>query len=168
MDHATRERKWADGATRLGARERAKMISARTTVAAALRRKFAPGKDKHAPDRAVRSGEQAFRVDCGGRPVSVDIFPVVFALLGPSGCGKTTLLRLLAGCKCRTADAFLDGNDLAGAGFATSVNMMFRHALFPHLSVENNVAFGLKQDGLPRQEIAIRVAEMLSLVDSKP
>src|SRR3954463_3836041 len=78
-----------------------------------------------------------------------------FALLGPSGCGKTTLLRLLAGLE--TPDAgriLLDGTDLAGTPpHLRPVNMMFQsYALFPHLSVASNVAFGLKQEGLPRAE----------------
>jgi putrescine transport system ATP-binding protein len=90
-----------------------------------------------------------------------------FALLGPSGCGKTTLLRLLAGLE--TPDAgriLLDGNDIAAMPpYRRPVNMMFQsYALFPHLSVEGNVAFGLKQESLPKPEIAARVAEMLALV----
>jgi putrescine transport system ATP-binding protein len=90
-----------------------------------------------------------------------------FALLGPSGCGKTTLLRLLAGLE--TPDAgrvVLDGHDLASVPpHRRAVNMMFQsYALFPHLDVGRNVAFGLKQDGLPKAEIAARVAEMLALV----
>jgi putrescine transport system ATP-binding protein len=90
-----------------------------------------------------------------------------FALLGPSGCGKTTLLRLLAGFE--TPDdgrVLLDGVDLHGVPpHLRPVNMMFQsYALFPHLSVAGNVAFGLKQEGLPREEIAARVEEMLALV----
>ena len=100
--------------------------------------------------------------------LSLDIFPgEFFALLGPSGCGKTTLLRLLAGLE--TLDAgriLLDGRDLAAVPpHRRPVNMMFQsYALFPHLDVERNVAFGLKQDGLPKAEIAARVADMLALV----
>jgi putrescine transport system ATP-binding protein len=100
--------------------------------------------------------------------LSLDIFQgEFFALLGPSGCGKTTLLRLLAGFE--TPDegrVLLDGADLASVPpHRRPVNMMFQsYALFPHLSVERNVAFGLKQDGLPKAEIAKRVAEMLALV----
>ena len=100
--------------------------------------------------------------------LSLDIFPgEFFALLGPSGCGKTTLLRLLAGLE--TLDAgriLLDGHDLASVPpHRRPVNMMFQsYALFPHLDVQRNVAFGLKQDGLPKAEIAARVADMLALV----
>ena len=100
--------------------------------------------------------------------VSLDIFPgEFFALLGPSGCGKTTLLRLLAGFE--TPDQgriLLDGADIAPVPpHRRPVNMMFQsYALFPHLTVEGNVAFGLKQEGLPANEIAARVADMLALV----
>jgi putrescine transport system ATP-binding protein len=100
--------------------------------------------------------------------VSLDILPgELFALLGPSGCGKTTLLRLLAGLDMPdNGRILLSGNDLARVpAYRRPINMMFQsYALFPHLSVEGNVAFGLKQDRLPREEIATRVAEMLSLV----
>jgi putrescine transport system ATP-binding protein len=100
--------------------------------------------------------------------LSLDIFQnEFFALLGPSGCGKTTLLRLLAGFE--TPDAgrvLLSGADLAGVPpYRRPVNMMFQsYALFPHLTVAGNVAFGLKQDRLPKAEIAARVDEMLALV----
>ena len=90
-----------------------------------------------------------------------------FALLGPSGCGKTTLLRLLAGFE--TPDdgrVLLAGQDLAGIPpYRRPVNMMFQsYALFPHMTVAGNVAFGLRQDKLPKDEIAARVDEMLALV----
>ena len=83
-----------------------------------------------------------------------------FALLGPSGCGKTTLLRLLAGFE--TPDegrVLLAGEDLAGIPpYRRPVNMMFQsYALFPHMTVAANVAFGLKQDRLPKDEIAAPV-----------
>jgi putrescine transport system ATP-binding protein len=90
-----------------------------------------------------------------------------FALLGPSGCGKTTLLRLIAGFEqASTGRILLDGVDLAPVPpHRRPVNMMFQsYALFPHLTVEGNVAFGLKQEGLPKSEIATRVADMLALV----
>jgi putrescine transport system ATP-binding protein len=100
--------------------------------------------------------------------VSLDIYPgEFFALLGPSGCGKTTLLRMLAGFE--TPDAgrvLLDGADLTDVPpHRRPVNMMFQsYALFPHLTVAGNVAFGLRQDGLPKDEIAARSAEMLALL----
>jgi putrescine transport system ATP-binding protein len=100
--------------------------------------------------------------------LSLDIYEgEFFALLGPSGCGKTTLLRLLAGFEAPDEGRILlDGKDLVDVPpYRRPVNMMFQsYALFPHLSVENNVAFGLRQDGLPKNEIAARVTEMLALV----
>ncbi|WP_213773557.1 ABC transporter ATP-binding protein [Bradyrhizobium sp. dw_78] len=90
-----------------------------------------------------------------------------FALLGPSGCGKTTLLRMLAGFE--TPDQgriLLDGKDIAQMlPHQRPVNMMFQnYALFPHLSVRDNIAFGLKRARMPGSEIAARVAEMVALV----
>src|SRR3954468_6612761 len=90
-----------------------------------------------------------------------------FALLGPSGCGKTTLLRMLAGFE--TPDAgkiLLDGKDIAQVlPNRRPLNMMFQnYALFPHLSVRDNIAFGLKRANMPRPEIDARVAEMVALV----
>jgi putrescine transport system ATP-binding protein len=100
--------------------------------------------------------------------VSLDIFEgEFFALLGPSGCGKTTLLRMIAGFESPDdGRVLLDGADLAGVPpYRRPVNMMFQsYALFPHLTVGGNVAFGLRQDGLARSEIDARVAEMLALV----
>ena len=89
------------------------------------------------------------------------------ALLGPSGCGKTTLLRMLAGFEEPSdGSIWLDGRDLTGVPpHRRPVNMMFQsYALFPHMSVEANVGFGLKQEGMPRAEIDARVGEMLKLV----
>src|SRR5947209_14267687 len=94
-----------------------------------------------------------------------------FALLGPSGCGKTTLLRLLAGFESPAGGrVMLGGTDLAGIPpYRRPVNMMFQsYALFPHMTVAANVAFGLKQDGLPSAAIAARVDEMLALVQLRP
>ena len=100
--------------------------------------------------------------------LSLDIYEgEFFALLGPSGCGKTTLLRLIAGFERPNGGRLvLDGVDLAPVPpYRRPVNMMFQsYALFPHLNVESNIAFGLKQEGLGKPEIARRVAEMLALV----
>jgi putrescine transport system ATP-binding protein len=90
-----------------------------------------------------------------------------FALLGPSGCGKTTLLRMLAGFE--TPDEgriLLDGEDIAHMlPHQRPVNMMFQnYALFPHLTVRDNIAFGLKRAGMAKADIAKRVAEMVALV----
>jgi putrescine transport system ATP-binding protein len=91
----------------------------------------------------------------------------LFALLGSSGCGKSTLLRMLAGLETATSGKiFVDGEDLAALPpYRRPVNMMFQsYALFPHMSVESNVAFGLKQEGVPKNEIRDRVADALNLV----
>jgi len=90
-----------------------------------------------------------------------------FALLGPSGCGKTTLLRMLAGFETPSEGRILlDGEDiLAMPAHRRPVNMMFQsYALFPHLTVEGNIAFGLRQEKAGKAERAERVAEMLALV----
>jgi putrescine transport system ATP-binding protein len=90
-----------------------------------------------------------------------------FALLGPSGCGKTTLLRMLAGFDVPDEGrVLLDGRDIvAEPAYRRPVNMMFQsYALFPHLSVTGNIAFGLRQDRMPKAAIAARVQEMLALV----
>ena len=100
--------------------------------------------------------------------VSIDIAKgEIFALLGSSGCGKTTLLRMLAGFETPTSgQIILNGQDLAGLQpFERPLNMMFQsYALFPHLTVWDNIAFGLKRDGLPSDQIATQVEAMLKLV----
>ena len=91
-----------------------------------------------------------------------------FSLLGPSGCGKTTLLRMLAGFeKITDGKILLDGDDISEIPpHLRPINMMFQsYALFPHMTVEKNIAFGLKQDNLPTIEINQRVEEMLELVE---
>src|SRR3954454_3128227 len=90
----------------------------------------------------------------------------VFALLGPSGCGKTTLLRLIAGFETPNEGRIvIDGTDITAVPrYARPVNMMFQsYALFPHLDVAGNIAFGLRQEGMPRRRRAARVEEMLAL-----
>ncbi len=91
----------------------------------------------------------------------------IFALLGSSGCGKSTLLRMLAGFEEPTSGRILlSGQDIAALQpYERPVNMMFQsYALFPHLTVWDNIAFGLKREGMPKAQIAQRVDEMLSLV----
>ena len=100
--------------------------------------------------------------------VSLDIRKgEIFALLGASGCGKSTLLRVLAGFERPTRGKVLvDGQDLTSMPpYERPVNMMFQsYALFPHMSVEQNIAFGLLQDKHSKAEVARRVAEMLAIV----
>ncbi|MDY5778672.1 MAG: putrescine ABC transporter ATP-binding subunit PotG [Succinivibrionaceae bacterium] len=91
----------------------------------------------------------------------------IFALLGSSGCGKSTLLRMLAGFETPTSGSIvLDGKDLTDVPpYKRPLNMMFQsYALFPHMTVAQNIAFGLKQDRLPKAEIESRVEKMLKLV----
>ncbi len=100
--------------------------------------------------------------------VSLDIAKgEIFALLGSSGCGKTTLLRMLAGFETLSAGSItLNGVELSGMPpYQRPLNMMFQsYALFPHLTVWDNIAFGLRRDGLPRDQVAERVDAMLRLV----
>ncbi len=111
--------------------------------------------------------------DFGGGAVAVNHVSIdiakgeIFALLGSSGCGKTTLLRMLAGFETPTSGRIvLNGQDLSNLPpYERPINMMFQsYALFPHLSVWDNIAFGLKRDGLPKDQIAERVDGMLKLV----
>lgn len=99
--------------------------------------------------------------------LTLDIFErEFFALLGPSGCGKTTMMRMLAGFENPTDGSIeLAGQDIAGVpANKRAVNMMFQsYALFPHLSVWDNIAFGLRRESKDKQAIATRVEEMLKL-----
>ena len=91
----------------------------------------------------------------------------IFALLGSSGCGKSTLLRMLAGFEKPSSGAvFLDGVDISSfPPYERPINMMFQsYALFPHLTIWDNIAFGLKREGMPKAQTAARVQEMLQLV----
>jgi putrescine transport system ATP-binding protein len=103
--------------------------------------------------------------------VSLDIEQgEIFALLGSSGCGKSTLLRMLAGFETPTiGNIYLDGADIVKMPpYERPINMMFQsYALFPHLTVWENIAFGLKRDGMEKDKIAERVEAMLNLVKLK-
>jgi putrescine transport system ATP-binding protein len=133
------------------------------------KRGFAPWTDLNLrPLLRIESVSKRFADFAAVDHLSLDVYEgEFFALLGPSGCGKTTLLRLIAGFEHPSAGRILlDGIDLAPVPpHRRPVNMMFQsYALFPHLTVESNIAFGLRQEGLPRREIAHRVADMLALV----
>ncbi len=129
---------------------------------------FAPWKDPAAvPHLRIRDVVKDFGDARAIDHVSLDIYSgEFFALLGPSGCGKTTLLRMLAGFETPTSGAIeLAGQDLTAVPpYERPVNMMFQsYALFPHMSVEKNIAFGLEMDRAPAGEIAARVQQMLAL-----
>lgn len=100
--------------------------------------------------------------------VSLDIYQgELFSILGASGCGKTTLLRILAGFERPTTGRILiDGMDMTNIPpYERPINMMFQsYAVFPHMTVEKNVAYGLKKEGIAKEQIQTRVAEMLELV----
>jgi len=134
-----------------------------------IRRSFAPWNDPQArPYITFENVTKQFGDFTAVDNLSLNIYECeFFALLGASGCGKSTLLRMLAGFENPTSGRILlDGQDLSGIPpYRRPVNMMFQsYALFPHMTVESNIAFGLKQDGMPKDQIASRVAEMLKLV----
>ena len=131
----------------------------------------APAPRPASPDPAFLRIERVVK-DFGGvkavNDVSIDIARgEIFALLGSSGCGKTTLLRMLAGFETPTSGRIvLAGQDLGTTPpYERPINMMFQsYALFPHLSVWDNIAFGLRRDGMPADKTAERVEAMLKLV----
>ncbi|MBX9464198.1 MAG: ABC transporter ATP-binding protein [Aquamicrobium sp.] len=134
-----------------------------------IRRSFAPWNDPEAkPYISFERVTKRFGDFTAVNDLSLDIYErEFFALLGASGCGKSTLLRMLAGFEEPTSGRILlEGQDLRGIPpYRRPVNMMFQsYALFPHMTVEANIAFGLKQDGMSKADIASRVAEMLKLV----
>ena len=119
-------------------------------------------------EKLVKRFDEAVAVD----EVSLSIKKgEIFALLGSSGCGKSTLLRMLAGFETPTKGRILlGGQDVAGMPpYERPVNMMFQsYALFPHLNIWENVAFGLKREGLSKDEVQKRTDEMLALVQLTP
>ncbi|ODT31875.1 MAG: ABC transporter ATP-binding protein [Kaistia sp. SCN 65-12] len=134
-----------------------------------IRRDFEPWNDPNAkPYIRFENVTKRFGDFTAVNNLSLTVFErEFFALLGASGCGKSTLLRMLAGFEEPTEGRILlDGQDLRGIPpYRRPVNMMFQsYALFPHMSVEKNIAFGLKQEGMPKADIEKRVAEMLKLV----
>ncbi|AKI02086.1 spermidine/putrescine ABC transporter ATP-binding subunit [Hoeflea sp. IMCC20628] len=134
-----------------------------------IRRSFEPWNDPdQRPYIAFENITKKFGDFVAVKDLTLHIFQKeFFALLGGSGCGKSTLLRMLAGFENATeGQILLDGENMAGVPpYKRPVNMMFQsYALFPHMSVEKNIAFGLKQDGMAKSEIDDRVNNMLKLV----
>jgi putrescine transport system ATP-binding protein len=128
-----------------------------------------PWRDPHAPPYVtIENVSKRFGEFTAVNNVSLKIYQgEIFCLLGGSGCGKTTLLRMLAGFEVPTHGRILiDGQDMTGIPpYERPVNMMFQsYALFPHMSVAGNVAFGLEQEKLSRAEIKSRVADILDIV----
>jgi putrescine transport system ATP-binding protein len=135
----------------------------------AVRRRFSPWADPAArPIIEFQGVQKSFGPVTALKHIDFKIYPrEFFALLGPSGCGKTTLLRILAGFDTPTRGrVLLDGEDITHLPpEQRPINMMFQsYALFPHLNVEDNIAFGLRREGMAKPEIAVRVEEMLQLV----
>ena len=124
------------------------------------------------PIISIRNVSKRFGTFTALDDISFDIRPgEIFALLGPSGCGKSTLLRIIAGFESPTeGDILIDGQDMTDVPpNRRPVNMVFQsYAVFPHMSVEDNVAYGLKMDRLPGNEIRAKVAEALEQVHLTP
>jgi putrescine transport system ATP-binding protein len=134
-----------------------------------IRRSFVPWEDPGAkPYISFQNVTKRFGTFTAVENLSLDVYErEFFSLLGPSGCGKTTLLRMLAGFEEPTeGELYLDGQPLKGVPpHKRPVNMMFQsYALFPHMSVADNIAFGLKQDGMEKAAQDERVEQMLKLV----
>jgi len=139
----------------------------------ATQQKFEPWTDPDAkPYVRIEKVTKKFGDFIAVDDVSLEIYKKeIFCLLGASGCGKTTLLRMLAGFERPSSGRiYIDGVDMTTIPpYERPVNMMFQsYAIFPHMSVEQNVAFGLKQEGLPKDEITQRVNDMLNLVKLGP
>jgi putrescine transport system ATP-binding protein len=134
-----------------------------------VKRKFSPWTDPTAvPFIRFENITKRFGDFVAVNNLTLDIYErEFFSLLGPSGCGKTTLMRMLAGFEEPTEGRILlQGQDIRGVPpYRRPTNMMFQsYALFPHMTVEKNIAFGLQQDNMPKGEIEARVREMLKLV----
>ncbi len=135
----------------------------------AVRSTFAPWNNPAAqPLIRYQSVTKQFGDTMAVNELSLDIYQgEFFCLLGPSGCGKTTMMRMLAGFEQPSSGKIiLNGQDISEVPpYQRPVNMMFQsYALFPHMSVEKNIAFGLKQEGMASGEISARVSAMLKLV----
>ncbi len=132
---------------------------------------FAAGPAGAAPFLQIQNIVKKFDDVAAVNDMTLDIAQgEIFALLGSSGCGKSTLLRMLAGFEVPTSGRILlAGQDIVGlAPYERPINMMFQsYALFPHLTVWDNIAFGLRRDHLPKAEIEARVTQMLDLVQLK-
>ena len=117
----------------------------------------------------IRALTKTFGTFTAVSAVDLDVYEgELFSLLGGSGCGKSTLLRMMAGFDPPTSGSiFIDGVDMEGIPpYQRPVNMMFQsYALFPHMTVEQNVGYGLKQDRVAKDEIAQRVSDMLQIVE---
>ena len=124
------------------------------------------------PIISIRNVSKRFGTFTALDDISFDVRPgEIFALLGPSGCGKSTLLRMIAGFETPTeGDILIDGQDVTDVPpNRRPVNMVFQsYAVFPHMSVADNVAYGLKMDRLPKDEIRAKVAEALEQVHLAP
>ena len=130
--------------------------------------KLTPEQRNKKPVLQIKSITKSFETFTAVNDVDLTLYEgEIFALLGSSGCGKSTLLRMLAGFETPTSGKILlDGQEITNVPpYKRPVNMMFQsYALFPYMTVKQNIAFGLKQDKLPKSEIDKRVDKMLSLV----
>ncbi len=132
---------------------------------------FAPWKDPNkVPIVRFQNVTKRFGDFVAVKNCNLDIYDrEFFALLGPSGCGKSTLLRMLAGFETPTEGRIIvDGTDITDLApyEREKINMMFQsYALFPHMTVESNIGFGLRQEGMAKDEIAHRVNEAMGLVE---
>jgi putrescine transport system ATP-binding protein len=134
---------------------------------------FAPWKDPaKSPIVRFENITKTFDDFVAVRNVTLDIYErEFFALLGPSGCGKSTLLRMLAGFERPTEGrVIVGGQDITSMPpYERPVNMMFQsYALFPHMTVEGNIGFGLRQEGMAKDKIAQRVDEAMAMLELRP